>query len=133
MGRRPEEGTVENYTTDPDKTAPSYPEPPEATAVPPESKGQASWECLTCGRTFDEDLGTCPEDGAPLRKVGPLATPQIEKMRSGEMNITAEKVPQDEGREAHGKPGSAGHETEGGNLQGERPAPPRGPGEDNSM
>lgn len=98
---QPAESEVHGY-------APSYEEPAGATEVPPESAsstkgvGSAEWECLTCGGRFTEDVGRCPDDGAPLRKTGPHAAPV------GERHID------DENREPVERPASsAAHTPEG--------------------
>ncbi len=67
-------------------------EPEGATVTPAEDSsgsgvGEATWECLTCGRVYDEDHGKCPDDDAPLRKVGPHATPQASKIAFSTENI----------------------------------------------
>lgn len=129
---QPAESDVDGY-------APSYSEPPDAIAVESEDRsgttfGPSTWECLTCGRVYTEDHVKCPEDGAPLRKVGPAATPQAGKVAHSTENIERPASnPEDTPEGRSGKPATHGDEPKGGALQGEQAAPPRGPGETSGM
>ncbi len=111
-----------------DGTSDKYPEPPGATSVAPETEsgtkggGTAEWECLSCGRRFSEDHGTCPDDGAPLRKTGPAAGPVAGKTSESSANIEkpasrAQDTP--EGFEGAGT-ATRGDEPNQGPLGGER-------------
>ncbi|MFN2388958.1 MAG: hypothetical protein ABR575_05055 [Actinomycetota bacterium] len=108
---QPEESAVDDY-------APKYPEPEEATVVEPESRsgmkgaGTAEWECLTCGRTFTEDLGKCPDDGAPLRKTGPAAVAVAQSLQDSSEPIQSPASRAQDTPEGFSgaKPGSRGEE-----------------------
>ncbi|MBA2725621.1 MAG: hypothetical protein H0U53_06495 [Actinobacteria bacterium] len=126
----PEEEKDQPAASKVDGYAPKYPEPPEATEVEPETSsstkgaGTAEWECLTCGRRFDEDLARCPDDGAPLRKTGPAAVPVGQRHIDDENRepISNPASSPDQTPEGYGKAGSHSEEPVGGSLQGERPA-----------
>lgn len=108
-----------------DGYAPKYHEPDDASVTEPESRsgagvGTAEWECLTCGHTYTEDHGRCPEDGAPLRKIGEHAAPVAGKI-SAPTNIERPASRPDQTPEGYNpKPATASSEPEQGNVQGER-------------
>lgn len=137
----PDEDKDQPAASQVDEYAPKYDEPPGATEVEPETKsatkgiGTAEWECLTCGKRFDEDLGRCPDDGAPLRKTGPHAAPVGQRHIDDENRepISNPASSPDETPEGFGKEGTSGEEPPGGTLQGEKAATPRGPGETSGM
>ena len=119
---------------------PSGHDPEEAVSVEPEERsgsgaGTATWECLTCGRVYDEDLGTCPDDGRPLRKVGPHATPQVMKVAHSDDNIERPASRPEDTPEGYdgAKEATRGEEPAEGQLQGEQAAPPRGPGKTSGL
>lgn len=104
---------------------PTEKERTDLTAAVPESP-TAEYECLACGRHFDDDIGNCPDDGTPLRKIGTAAAGgQADKIRGSTAGITN---PASAGEP--GKPGSKGNEPpDDPRLQGERPSADRPIGE----
>lgn len=108
-----------------DEYAPKYPEGEENIVTEPETRsgagvGTAQWECLTCGQIYDEDHGQCPEDGAPLRKVGKHAAPVAGRISTSD-NIERPASRPDQTPEGYeSEPATVSEEPEQGKLQGER-------------
>ncbi len=127
---QPSESIVDEYAT-------AVPEGGKAVVQPEPGSGKEAaeaerFECLTCGTVYEVDHGTCPNDGAPLRKIGAYSIPTGPKsvvgMKGDQSMIQSPASSGAETGEVE-KPGTRGEEPwDAGTLQGERASSERPPG-----
>lgn len=114
---QPSESQVDGY-------APKYAEPEDASVTEPESRsgagiGTAEWECLTCGTVYTEDVGRCPDDGAPLRKIGAHAAGVAGRISTDEQIERPASRPDQTPEGPGSSPATQSDEPTQGGLQGE--------------